>query len=79
MPLVYNYNITITELAQEYMPHSIVRKYKNTEIIIFTWHQIIYKQAEIAYFWRLCNQYHLKPVAKTFFGRIRAIKIVHEI
>lgn len=77
MPLTYN--ITITDLAKEYFPYSVVKKYKNIEIIRFNWHQVIFNQSEIVAFWRICNNYHIKPIAKTFLGRISSIKIIHEI
>lgn len=75
MPIVFH--ITVTDLAKEYFPNAIVRKSGNIEMITFTWYQIIFRQAKISGIWRSCNQYHLKPIAKTFFGRISSIKIIH--
>lgn len=70
--------ISTIDLANEYFPAAAVRKAANAEIMTFNWYQVIFQQEEILALWRACNYYHLKPVAKTFFGKISSIRITHE-
>lgn len=68
--------ISIEALVQDYVPGAKVIVIGNSQIIFFSFHDIYFNQKSIMAFWRVCNQYHLRPVAKTILGRVRAIKFV---
>ncbi len=67
--------ISLEGLALEFVPNAKVLTLGNRQIIFFSLHDVFNKQNEIQSFWRACNQYHLRPVAKTLFGKIRAVSI----
>ena len=65
-------------LKQTNVPGTIIRKRNAAYYVSFNIHAILFDQQSIFLFWKSCNQYHLKPVAKTFLGRVTAVKFLDE-
>lgn len=66
--------LTIEQIILNHFPGYTIHKIDGINIIFFSPNDIVFNQQAINAFWRTCNSYHLHPVAKTFFGKIRAIK-----
>jgi hypothetical protein len=69
--------LTVEQMILTHIPGYTIHKIDGVNIIFFSPNDIVFNQAALNSFWRACNAYHLNPVAKTFLGRIRAIKF-HE-
>ncbi len=77
---VYGYGylshlMLLTSLVQEYIPFARIIRKGNTYVIRFTFRQMLQEQRSILAFWRACNRYHFKPVARTIFGKVKEIRV----
>lgn len=67
--------LSIKDIIAQYLSKFSVEKAGTDEVIRFSMTDIFFNQAQIVALWRELNHGNMKPVAKTFLGKITAITI----
>lgn len=52
-----------------------IEQLNNGKILRFKWKEVLFEQDYILSIWRYCNRMKLNPIADTFLGKIKAIRI----
>ena len=67
--------LTIRSIIAQYLSRFSIAKTGADQTIRFSLADIYAKQGQIVALWRELNQMNMKPMAKTFLGRIVSIKV----
>jgi hypothetical protein len=73
--MIMTATVTIKDIIAQYLSKFSLNRTGSDEVIRFSLSDIFYNQTKIVALWRELNKRGMKPVAKTFLGRITSISL----